>query len=76
MYVYILECADGSYYTGVTNNAEQRLAQHTEGIIPGYYTFSRRPVKMVFCQLFNNPMEAIRFEKRIKMVEEKEKSNY
>ncbi len=66
MYVYIVECFDGSYYTGVTNNADQRIEQHNSGINPACYTYSRRPVKIVFCQYFNNPNEAISFEKQVK----------
>lgn len=66
MYVYILECADGSYYTGVTNNTEIRLAQHNEGIDKNCYTYERRPVKMVFCERYTDPLQAIAFEKKIK----------
>ena len=66
MFVYILECADKSYYTGVTNNLELRTEQHNAGIHPASYTFSRRPVKMVFYLLFNSPSQAIAFEKKIK----------
>nr|WP_295932088.1 GIY-YIG nuclease family protein [uncultured Dyadobacter sp.] len=65
-YVYILECADGSYYTGVTNNFERRLAEHNGGIDPGCYTFTRRPVEMVFCYEFKNVNQAIAFEKQVK----------
>jgi len=39
LYVYILECADGSFYTGVTNNVDRRLAEHNEGISPKSYTY-------------------------------------
>ncbi|HXB12042.1 MAG TPA: GIY-YIG nuclease family protein [Bacteroidia bacterium] len=66
MYVYILECIDGSYYTGVTNNAEKRLIEHNTGVAENSYTCNRRPVKMVFCHLFNSPEQAIAFEKKIK----------
>ena len=66
MYVYILECSDGSYYTGVTNNAEKRLVEHNTGIARDSYTSNRRPVKMVFCHLFNSPLQAIAFEKQLK----------
>jgi putative endonuclease len=66
MYVYILQCNDGSYYTGVTNNAERRLAEHNYGISKQSYTFSRRPVEMVYCERFYDPVLAISFEKKIK----------
>jgi putative endonuclease len=48
LYVYILECSDGSYYTGITNNLTRRLEQHQSGKNPDSYTFARRPVEMVF----------------------------
>ncbi|MGZ3899337.1 MAG: GIY-YIG nuclease family protein [Bacteroidia bacterium] len=66
MYVYILECADSSYYTGVTNDADKRLVQHNEGINKKSYTYSRRPVKLVFSLYFNDPADAISFEKQVK----------
>jgi putative endonuclease len=44
-FVYILECSDGSYYTGITNNLETRLRQHNEGDA-SRYTRSRRPVEL------------------------------
>ena len=66
MYVYILECADGSYYTGVTNDPERRLLEHEEGINSNSYTSSRKPFKMVYCEYFADPMQAIMWEKKIK----------
>lgn len=66
MYVYILLCVDNSYYTGVTDNMERRFVEHQEGIDTGCYTYSRRPLKIVFIQKFNNPKEAIAFEKQVK----------
>ena len=66
MFVYILECADHTYYTGVTNNLERRLEQHQAGINPKSYTYTRRPVNLVFSQLFNSPLQAFDFETRIK----------
>jgi len=44
-WVYILKCADGSYYTGHTDNLERRVASHQAGEIPGY-TFDKRPVTL------------------------------
>ncbi len=46
-YVYILECANGSFYTGWTTDLEQRVAAHNAGR-GGRYTRSRRPVKLVY----------------------------
>ncbi|MHC1706757.1 MAG: GIY-YIG nuclease family protein [Bacteroidales bacterium] len=66
MAVYILECSDGSYYTGVTNNIERRLIEHESGYVQSCYTFTRRPLKLVFYEFFQTPADAIRWEKRIK----------
>ncbi|MFC2176541.1 GIY-YIG nuclease family protein [Bacteroidota bacterium] len=66
MYVYMLKCADGKYYTGVTNNVERRLNEHNNGNNPSSFTFSRRPVALVYQQLFYDPQQAIDFEKRLK----------
>lgn len=66
LYVYILECADGNYYTGVTNNLDRRLLQHNSGINKNSYTYSRRPVKLVFNEGYSDFNLAINWEKRIK----------
>lgn len=66
MFVYILECSDKSYYTGVTNDIERRLTEHNEGTDKESYTFKRRPVKLVFHTVFNDPLQAIQFEKQLK----------
>lgn len=65
MWVYILECSDKSYYTGVTNNLDRRLFEHNSGIHKGY-TSIRLPVKLLFSEEFNDPRTAIEREKQIK----------
>jgi putative endonuclease len=65
-YVYILKCADNSYYTGVTSNLNQRLYQHHSAFYPDCYTASRRPVELVFYAEFTNIGFAIDKEKQIK----------
>ncbi len=65
-FTYILKCSDGSFYTGVTNDLDARLSGHQRGLITTSYTFSRRPVKMVYTQEFYDPNEAIALEKQIK----------
>ncbi len=64
-YVYILECSDGSYYTGVTNDLDERLCEHQMGLIKGYTKY-RRPVKMVWTSDEMDIITAIENEKRIK----------
>ncbi len=64
-FVYILKCTDGSYYTGVTSNLEQRINRHNSGLIKGY-TSSRLPVRLVYSNRFRNTTDAITAEKQIK----------
>jgi len=65
-YVYIVKCSDSSYYTGVTNNLERRIAEHNEGENPRAYTYSRRPVKLIWYTDTNDINYAIEREKQIK----------
>ena len=65
-YVYILECIDKSYYTGVTNNLERRLWEHETGFNPGCYTFKRRPVLLRYCIHLTDIKQAIAWEKQLK----------
>ena len=64
-WVYILKCADDSYYTGHTDNLEKRIGEHQAGQIPGY-THDRRPVTLVFSQDFPTREEALASEMQIK----------
>jgi putative endonuclease len=66
LYPYIANCADASYYTGVTNDLDVRDWLHNHGNDTQAYTYSRRPVKTVFTDFFPNPVEAIAAEKQIK----------
>lgn len=66
MFVYIVRCFDGSYYTGVTNNLEKRISEHNAGSNPKHYTYKRRPFMLLFSQMFSDPREAIAAEKQIK----------
>lgn len=50
-FVYILECSDGSYYVGHTDDLQARIAEHEDGSVDGY-TARRRPIKLVYsCEL-------------------------
>ncbi|OIP01511.1 MAG: endonuclease [Bacteroidetes bacterium CG2_30_33_31] len=66
MYVYILHCADDSFYIGVTNNIERRFLEHQQGIHEGSYTSYRRPVELVYYEEFDGPLVAIAREKQLK----------
>jgi LAO/AO transport system kinase len=65
-FVYMLKCADGSYYVGHTDELDLRVAQHQSGSIPGAYTHERRPVELVWSQETATREEALAGEMRIK----------
>ena len=65
MWVYILKCADRSYYTGKTPTLQKRYEEHQSGKYKGY-TFRRRPVQLVFAQEFDSVIDAIRLKDRLK----------
>jgi putative endonuclease len=66
-WVYMLRCADGSYYVGSARGAdlEKRLGEHRDGTFGGY-TSHRRPVELVFSESFERIDEAVAAERRIK----------
>ena len=65
-HVYIVECSDGSYYVGLARlGLEKRVGEHNDGVFRGY-TFSRRPVKLVWSEDFDRLTDAIACERRLK----------
>lgn len=64
-FVYMLQCADGSFYTGWTTNLQNRLRVHGTGK-GAKYTRSRLPVKLVYWETAENRSEALRREAQIK----------
>ena len=71
-YTYILECSDGTYYCGWTNNLEKRLAAHNAGK-GAKYTKSRLPVKLIYFEEFETKEEAMSREWHIKRLSRLEK---
>ena len=71
-FVYILKCADGSFYTGHTDNLEKRIGEHRSGMLD-CYTFSRRPIEVVFVQHCSSRYEALAAERKIKNWSRKKK---
>ena len=65
-WVYVLQCADGSFYTGHTDDLQTRVEQHRQGSMPGCYTTIRRPVELVYSQEFDSREAAFRAERQIK----------
>ena len=65
-YVYIVQCRDGFYYTGITNNLEKRIDEHNEGKIKTCFTYRRRPVTVKYFERFKDVNQAIAREKQLK----------
>ncbi|MES2560978.1 MAG: GIY-YIG nuclease family protein [Bacteroidota bacterium] len=66
LYVYIAECSDESFYTGVTNDFNRRIDEHNSEKNYNSYTFSRRPVTLKYIEPFRDFNSAIAREKQIK----------
>jgi len=71
-YVYILRCADGSLYTGITKDVKRRCQQHKDGTA-SRYTRSRRPTKLVWQEAQPNRSAALKRETAIKTMTRREK---
>ncbi len=71
-YMYILECSDGSYYTGSTTNLELRLAQHQAGK-GATHTKERLPVKLVYFEEYDRIDKAFYREKQVQRWNRKKK---
>ena len=66
-WLYMLRCADDSFYVGTTRSSlERRLHEHNSGVSITAYTFSRRPVMLVFSQDFDRITDAIAAERQLK----------
>jgi UV DNA damage endonuclease len=64
-FVYLLRCADGSLYTGITKDVKRRCRQHNDGTA-SRYTRSRRPVRLVYQEVHFNQSLALKREAAIK----------
>ena len=62
--MYILECADGSYYVGSTRNLDRRIAEHQQGL-GAKYTSGRLPVKLVYGEEYDRIADAYAREKQV-----------
>ena len=65
-FVYIVQCRDGSFYTGSTGNVEKRIWEHNFGKRGAKSIRGKRPVKLVFKEIFDLKIEALRREREIK----------
>ena len=72
-YTYIVECADGTLYTGWTTNVQKRVKAHNEEKSGAKYTKAKRPVKLVYYEGYETKEEAMRREYPIKQLTRKQK---
>ena len=66
-YVYVVECGDGTYYTGYTTDVERRVAEHNEGTA-AKYTRGRRPVELIHAETYDTKSDAMQREHAIKQL--------
>ncbi len=71
-YTYMVECSDGTLYTGWTFDLQKRINAHNSGK-GAKYTRSRRPVKLVYYETFDSKSEAMKREVEIKKLKRKDK---
>ncbi|WP_446898264.1 GIY-YIG nuclease family protein [Clostridium sp. LBM24168] len=71
-YIYILECSDGTFYTGYTNNIKKRIQTHNNGK-GAKYTRGRLPVKLVYFEEYITKQDALKREHEIKTLSRNEK---
>ncbi len=65
-FVYILKCADGTYYTGSTNDVEKRVGAHNTGKTGAKYTRGRLPVTLIYSEVCSSKSDALKREAVIK----------
>jgi putative endonuclease len=73
--LYILECADGSLYTGISNDLDKRIKAHNDGV-GAKYTRGRGPVKLMASKPFENRSEASKAESLVKKLAKNDKLGF
>ncbi len=72
-YLYIIQCADGSFYTGITTDLKRRIKEHNTSVLGAKYTRTRKPVRLVYIKEFPDRSESSKEEARIKKLSRTEK---
>ena len=72
-FVYMVECSDGTYYTGYTNDLEKRIKEHNSSKRGAKYLRRKRPVKLVYAKEYKYYKRAVNKERAIKKLTHKEK---
>lgn len=71
-YCYLVRCSDNTFYCGYTNNLDKRIAAHNNGK-GAKYTKSRRPVTLVYSEVYDNKSDAMKREWQIKQLTRQQK---
>ena len=74
-YMYVVECCDGTYYTGYTTDVKKRIAVHNSGK-GAKYTRARLPVKLIYVEGFNSKEEAMSAEALLKHKKRPQKERF
>ena len=74
-YLYLLECADGSYYAGITNKLEERIVAHNQGV-GARYTRGRGPVKLLDVKPYPDRSNASKAESAVKRLPRSQKRQF
>ena len=74
--VYILKCADGTFYTGITIDIKRRVKEHNSSILGAKYTRGRRPVRLVYSRRQKNKSLAAKEEWKIKKMTRLDKKKF
>lgn len=74
-FFYVLECNDGSYYAGYTNDLDRRVRVHNDGK-GAKYTRAKLPVRCIYYEKYEKKREAMQAEYRFKQLKRKEKEHY
>ncbi|PIR42903.1 endonuclease [candidate division WWE3 bacterium CG_4_9_14_0_2_um_filter_35_11] len=72
-FVYILECSDGTFYTGYTTDLKRRLGEHNSSDLGAKYTRGRRPVILKYSKDFETLSETLKYENYLKTLSREEK---
>ena len=72
-FVYILECSDGTYYTGYTNDLNNRVKEHNNSKRGAKYLRGKLPIKLVWHKEYRYYKRALQAERRIKLLSHREK---
>ena len=75
-YLYILKCINGAYYVGHTDNIDKRMSEHNLGLINTCYTKNKRPLELMFLQIFPTRDAAFQAERQVKGWSRKKKEAF